>query len=75
MDREHIVQEVRVEIGGETLTGFYFIEDGVIHASIGNDDYRLPLDGATANETVRAHLMQLRNRDFKTEISGKWFGK
>lgn len=75
MDREHIVQAVTVEICGERHTAVYFIENGIIHASIGDEDYCLPIAEANAAETVRAHLREIKNRDFKTEMSRKWFGQ
>lgn len=74
MDREHMVQDVTVEIGGETHTAIYFIEDGVIHASIGDESYRLPTGSGPADETVRTHLLKVKNHSFKAEMSAKWFG-
>ena len=66
MDRNSIVQTVKVTHEGAVHIASYFIEAGVIHADIGGRMVMCPVGNVPAAETVRAlltgHLLQQARR-------------
>lgn len=62
MEQEGLVQNVSIDHFGETFSSSYFVENGMIHASIGGRVLISPLGNCPAADTVRAlltgHLLQ-----------------
>ncbi|MBE7734426.1 hypothetical protein [Devosia faecipullorum] len=74
MDQENVVQDVSVEIDGQIHTASYFVENGTIHANLGNQTYLLPIGPVPANEAVKSLIAgTLRRRGFRATLARKWF--
>jgi hypothetical protein len=73
MERQSIVQEVEVEHDGQHLKASYFVEHGIIHASIGGRSISAPIGPSGAAGTVRALLTgQILQNARRMENAVKW---
>lgn len=64
-ERQSIVQTVEVAHGGDIHSANYFVEQGIIHARIGERILLSPVGKARPSETVKALLsgyLQQRSR-------------
>ena len=59
LDQANMVHDVEVRIGEQVRHACYYVEGGVIVASIGSKTYRCPIGTVPASETVRAMLIEI----------------
>ncbi len=74
MEREGLVQDVEINLDGQTHTATYFIENGTIHASLDNKIYLLPLGPVPASDVVKNLMAEkLRRKGFRETLARRWF--
>lgn len=73
MERLSMVHRVLVEHAGRTYRADYFVEDGVIHASLDGHIVLRPLASAEPADTVRTMLSgHLAQRARKLSAAARW---
>lgn len=74
MAREGLVQDVAVQLDGQTYQASYFVENGTIHAQLQDQTYLLPLGGEAAAQMVKSLLLEkVRRKGFRQALARKWF--
>lgn len=74
MEREGLVQDVEIDVDGQTHRATYFIDNGTIHASVDSKIYLLPLGPGPASDTIKSLMAEkLRRKGFRETLARKWF--
>ncbi|MHA6693001.1 hypothetical protein [Devosia sp. A449] len=70
MQDEHIVRDLQVVDGGQTIKATYFIEAGTIHARIEGRSLVLPVGADTSEDTVRRLVLgQIQTRHWRERLA------
>lgn len=73
MRDENVVRDLIVSDGADSLKATYFIEQGIVHASIDGRTFLLPVGDAPSEESLRRLLVgQLRTRAWRERMSTFW---
>ncbi|MDB5527417.1 MAG: hypothetical protein JWR51_520 [Devosia sp.] len=73
MDEENIVRDLEVSDSTRTLKASYFVEHGVLHASIEGRVFRLPVGDDTSADAVHRLLVgNLQTRAWRKRMATHW---
>ena len=73
MRDENVVRDLVVSDGPDRIRATYFIEQGILHASIEGRTFLLPVGSAPSDESLRQLLIgQLRMRAWRERMTRFW---
>ncbi len=73
MQDENIVRDLCVSDGGRTITASYFVEAGILHASVDGRNLILPVGDDGSEETVRSLIAgQIQTRKWRERTAAHW---
>ena len=75
MQEEGIIREIEISDGSKTHKASYFVEHGVLHASVGDKVVRLAVGAHASEEAVRRLLLgHIQTKAWRQRMAERWRG-